>query len=336
MKKLTLEERLNILDYKILEKRLNNIEKSLDKKFGKSAKNEYSKRTNERGLLRGVIGKVNANDEDAVAIAAILKDKYKIPESVITSKGDKYNFKLNISFYDKESINGLLERYAEKHKGSLADNIIVYNYSLDLSESENDKMTAQLKKGNVKFSMDDGRASRDRSFKGDSEILDEIKGLSMASYDKVAKTLVDMLKKNIDQNIISNICNNKEVLELIGEGMTNISFNFAKSLIRELEAKSPYKVEWGSYSGNGGMKIAGTFHIDNGGKETGQYDIDISIGNGTIYVYHHGKGDRKEVYYNQLTGDIVKDFNKAVVASVKVNREKIEAGKFDFENTSLD
>lgn len=330
MKKLTLEERLNILEYKILEKRLNNIEKSLDNRSLK----------NERGLLRGVIGKVKANGEDAGAIAAILKDKYKIPENLITSEGDKYNFKLYVSFYDKEEQERLLKNVAEKIKNNFVKEMYTYCYTVSLSESDEDKMILELKKATHKYELNPNGswdyADRDYDYKGKVETLDEVKGLSMASYDKLAKQIVEMMKKNISPNIISNMCDYKEVGKIIYDGLWSINKKYVNSIIDELENNSRFKnVDWGWESKDNSPIIRGQFHINKAGIETGEYNVKIILKDSSIMMYHSRKEMNDLIYRGSLTGNIAKDFDKAVVTCIPNNRGKIESGPFEWSKQDL-
>lgn len=295
-----------------------------------------SKRTDERGLLRGVIGKVKANKEDAEAIAAILKDKYKIPESLIDTGSFSSTCELQVGFYDREEQANLLKAVAEKTKNGTAKEMYTYYYNVSLSESDKDKMTLKLEKITHKYELDQRGgadfATRDYDYKGKEETLDEVSGLNMASYDKLAKQIVEMAKKNVDPNIISNMCDYKEVGKIIYDGLWKINKKYVNELIDELKNNSLFKnVKWGWEIKDNSPVIRGKFHIDNGkdNLETGTYTVLISLSKDTIEMYHFGAKDKYSVlkYKEDLTGNFAKDFDKAVVKCIPNSRGKIEAGE---------
>lgn len=317
MRKLTLEERLDILEYKILEKRLNNIEKSLDKKFNKSLKNEYNKRTNERGLLRGVVGKVNANVDDADELVSILRDKFKVKDSCI--KVDKNEFGVHIDFYNTQELLSNIDAAAKEL--SLDKKIVVNRYDTDIKEVDN-KISISITKVPVVWT------NQKVSYSNKTSVIGEKGGLNMLSMGGLAKSVVDLLKEKLGKDVIEDMASFKEASASMNDSIKKMLSEYAGNIIKELKANSVFKnIDWAHEISNGSVKITGIFNLRDSGNETGTYKVIVNLADGKVTLYN--ATEQNTVAFVNIGDTIYKAVDKVISSNLK-NRGKMEAGEYDY------
>lgn len=317
MKKLTLEERLDILEYKILEKRLNNIERSLDKKFSKPLKNEYNKRTNERGLLRGVVGKVNANVDDANELVSILIDKFKIKDSCI--KVDKNEFGVHIDFYNTQELLSDIDAVAKEL--SLDKKIVINRYNTDVKEV-GDKISISITKVPVVWT------NQKVSYSNKTSVIGEKSGLNMLSMGGLAKSVVDLLKEKLGKDVIEDMASFKEASTLMNDGLKKMLSEYAGNIIKELKTNSVFKnINWEHEISNGSVKITGIFNLRDSGNETGTYKVIVNLADGKVTLYN--ATEQNTIAFVNIGDTIYKAVDKVISSNLK-NRGKMEAGEYDY------
>lgn len=222
---------------------------------------------NERGLLRGIVGKTNANKEDCdKVIDSFAKLTGIDPEYISRASG--FNFTVTLYADPTDDI-----------EPGLDPEVLCDCYQLNVKDTENMKIVATLKVGKVKFKYKNGSADS----VGSSEFAakQQMTGLTLASYDKLAKNLESLFKK---QGLnIKDLKNIVEIGRSVGKLLLTAKNKYVNSIVDLLEKDSSVikDVEWMGWNDN---EIRGDYHLQytKSDKIIAAYRITINLNSGLV------------------------------------------------------
>ena len=222
---------------------------------------------NERGLLRGIVGKTNANKEDCdKVIDSFVKLTGIDPEYISRASG--FNFTV-ILYADP----------TDEVKPGLDPSVLCDCYQLNVKDTENMKIVATLNVGKAKFKYKNGSA--DSVGSSDFVTKQQLTGLTLASYDKLAKNIESLFKK---QGL--NIKDLKNVVEIgkhVGELLLVAKNKYVNSIIDILEKDNSVikDVEWLGWRDD---EIRGDYHLQytKSDKIIAAYRITINLKSGLV------------------------------------------------------
>jgi hypothetical protein len=239
----------------------------LEYRIAKLEKLVESRIKNERGLLRGIVGKTDANKEDsAKAIDAFVKLTGIDPERI--SKASGFNF--TVTLYSEPTDNV---------EPGLDPEVICDCYVLNVKDTDDMKIVATLKAGKVKFKYKNGSADK----VGNSEfaVKQQMTGLTLASYDRLAKNLESLFKK---QGLnVKELKDSVEISKSVDELLLTAKNKYANSIIDLFENDNSVikNVKWMGWRDD---EIRGDYHIkySSSDKVIAAYRININLKSGLI------------------------------------------------------